>query len=190
MNAKERLLVSLTASLSLLASCGGSDSSQNDFLVVQDLNADPTGFTTAIEFPNDALPIGPASFEADGGQVAQSSSLDSDDPTRLLLTWDERVTPSSQVRILGQDGISEAFQPVATTDDSAPTYVVEGASQGLGLGADVIMVAFSGPRVIPEVAEDGSNWSLVLGTASVSLEDSMLEFDAVSYTHLTLPTKA
>ena len=179
MNARELLLVSLAACSLPLASCGSDGPAPSAFNVLQDLTEDPTGFTTAVDFSGDGLMLGPASFEADAGQLAQSAVVDTEDPSRLLVTWDERVTPSHQVRIVGQTGIPETFQPVTATDSSAPTFQITNATQGVGLGADVIDVAFSGPRVTTETAEDGANWSLVYGALMISLENSELEFDEV-----------
>ncbi len=182
MKAREILLVSLASCSLPLASCGGDGPAPSPFQVVQDLSEDPAGFTTAVDFTGEGLVLGPASFESDAGQLAQSTAVDAEDPTRLLVTWNERVTPSHQVRIVGQSGIPETFQPVTASDNAAPTFEISGATQGVGLGDDVIDIAFSGPNVTPESVGDGANWDLISSGITSSLEGSAFEFDESAQT--------
>ena len=92
---------------------GGANSS-----VVQDLGADPSRQTTVITLPSaPSGPLTPGMFEADGTQLADSVSVVGSQAT---VTWDERVSPSDQVRAVGVPGVASDFVSVATSDSSSP----------------------------------------------------------------------
>lgn len=181
---KHRLaLPSLFVALTILSGCGGGGVGETAELgvlsVTQDLDADPDGHTTVIDFGAPAPVATLASFQADNG--AQPVELQSAGDS-LTVRWDARVTPSDQVRIVGVAGVDDDFMSVVTTDDSAPTFVVDSATQGAGLGNDSFTVTFSGPRVVPEVAGDGGNWEVVVDGVAFGLDASALSFDPSSQT--------
>ena len=178
MKARTLLLAGLPLVALSLGSCGGGgDSDPAPFAVQQDLTLDPTGFTTVLDFATLAPLFGPGNLESDGGQVAQSVVVDGADDTRLIVGWNERVTPQHQVRVNDVAEVLETFVSVTTTDSSAPTFTITSATQGVGLGADTVQVAFSGPNVIASHVEDGANWNLVYGATTIDLAASTLSFD-------------
>ena len=190
MKARTLLPLGLPLVALFLGSCGGSDDvDPAAFAVQQDLDLDPTGFTTVVDFAGIAPLFGPGNIESNGGQTAQVVMLDAGDDTRLFVEWDERVTPSHEVRVTGVDGVDEGFVSVTTTDASAPTFAIDDAQQGAGLGADTIEVSFSGPNVVPLDVVLGGNWSLVYGATTIGLDASSLDFDESTQV-LTITTDA
>ncbi len=158
------------------AACSTSSSDGTAFTITsasQDLGSDPDGRTTVITFPLD-LPAGviAGNFEASGAQTATGVAIVGSTAT---VTWDDRVSPSDQVRLVGVVGFSAAFAGVTTTDASAPTFTSAGTQNvGAGLGLDEISVQFSGPRVVEAQAEDPSNWRLEVGGEVLDLTGSVL----------------
>ena len=159
-------------------SADGSSGSTNAIATaVQDLGLDPYGETTVLAFSSvsglaAALPV---HFEADGGQKAQSVAVVDDEVT---IVWDERVTPSDQVRVVGLSGFSQAWRPVTTTDPAPPTFAIVDADQNAGVGNDTLVVAFSGAYVVEETAVDLDNWTLTVDDVELDLAGSTFDFDA------------
>lgn len=173
-----RLVLLLAPSLALAAACSSSSSSGTAVTVTsatQDLTADPDGQTTVVVF-GAALPAGvlAANFEASGGQSAVSAMVAGDTAT---VTWDARVTPSHQVRLVGVGGFASAFSAVATSDASAPTFTTVGTQNAGPLGSDTLVVQFAGPRVAEDVAEDPANWRLSVGGTALDLTSAVLTLD-------------
>jgi hypothetical protein len=170
-----------------VAACS-HDSSESSLVslqsAVQDLGVDPDGTTTVLTLGSAVVGLTEANFEADGGQLPQSVSIQG---AEVTVTWDERVTPSHRVRVINVSGVSAAYADVETSDDSAPTFVVEDAQQLAGLGGDVVIVQFSGPRLVEAQAEDLSNWELKVGGQALSLAGSTLDLDPLTG-ELTLVT--
>jgi hypothetical protein len=163
-----------------VASCS-HDSSETSLVAlqsaVQDLGVDPDGTTTVLTLGAAVAGLTEANVEADGGQTPLSVSTVG---AELTVTWDERVTPSHRVRMINVEGVSAAYADVETSDDSAPTFTIEDAQQLAGLGDDVIVVQFSGPRLIEAQAEDSANWELEVGGESLSLSGSSLDLDPLT----------
>ena len=163
----------------MAAGCSGGsatgDANINIENVSQDLNADPDGLTTRVTLDSEpsATPAASA-FEGSGGQIAQDVSGTGTD---LLVRWNERVTPSHQVRITGVAKINDGFVDVTTTDDSVPTFSVTDASQNPGLGGDWIEVTFSGARLVSEPVTDPANWIMWVNGSEVDLAGTAVEFD-------------
>lgn len=157
---------------------GGSSGSTNTIAVaVQDLALDPFGETTVLSFVSTSG-IGAATianFESDGGQSPQSVVVVADEVT---IVWDERVTPSDQVRAIDLSGVSNAWRPVTTTDPAAPTFAITDADQNAGVGNDTLTVAFSGAYVVEETAEDLASWTLTVDGVDLDLAGSTFDFDA------------
>jgi hypothetical protein len=177
-----RALACALLGLAPACSSGGSGSSgvQNAVLtVVQDLTLDPDGLVTVVSFQGAiAATLDESNFESDGTQVAQSVVVAGDEAT---VTWDERVTPSHEVRVVGLSGTPAVFVAVDTTDDAPPTYAVTDAQQvGGGLGNDTLEIEFSGAHVVPETAEDLANWTLEVQGQELDLTGSVFSFDALT----------
>jgi hypothetical protein len=168
-------LAALGLCLSLAAcSGGGSDDAAASITVlsvVQDLGLDPDGTTTVVTLSEPMASIDESRFEADGGQTALTATVAGDEVT---VTWDERVTPSHEVRIAGVAAVVPAFVAVETSDDSQPTFTITDAQQTPGLGGDTITVQFAGPRVVEAEAEDPDNWTLTVNGADLDLGGSVL----------------
>ena len=169
-----------------LQGCGGGGSGGTPPLnaiatAVQDLSADPDGLTTVITFASERglAAAAAANFEADGGQTAQTILVAG---TEATITWDERVSPSHQVRATGLAGVSNAYHAVTTSDPSAPAFTVASASQNPGLGGDTIELDFSGPRVLASEANDPSNWVLETGGRNLDLAGSTFVLDPSTQT--------
>jgi len=171
------------ALLGLATACSSGSSGsgvQNAVLtVVQDLTLDPNGLVTVVSFQGPITgTLDESHFESDGTQVAQSVVVAGDEAT---VTWDERVTPSHEVRVIGFSGTPSVYVAVDTTDDAAPTYAITDAQQiGGGLGNDTLEIEFSGANVVPETAEDLANWTLEVQGQSLDLTGSVFSFDAVT----------
>jgi hypothetical protein len=180
------LVPSLSVSLLVLASCGGGGSDGSGVLqvqsVVQDLDLDPDGTTTVIEFDRAVTTLTVSNFATDAEATPTAVTLDGEFAT---VVWSARVGPASQVSLTGVAGASA--HAVTTTDDSAPSYEVLAATQGEGLGADVIEIQFSGPRVDPLQVVEGGNWLLEIGSSDFPLSASDFDFDVEQQT-LTITT--
>jgi len=172
------LLVALGLGLSACSSGGGGDG--NGFVsAVQDLGLDPEGRTLVVTFERSPGLLTPGNFTANGGQLV----------TNVLVTgavatvvWDERVTPTHQVQVLGVDGVATVAHAVTTTDGAAPTFTIAAAVQNPGLGGDTITVQFSGARVIEAEAEDTGSWSLAIDGTALDLVGSVFDLDPVTQT--------
>lgn len=186
-----RLPVLLALLLSpCLPGCSGGDGGENALLAaLQDLDLDPDGRTTVLTFAGAAPLIGPGSLEASGGQQAVSVSVDPLAAEALVVVWDQRVTPSHSVTVVGQESVPELPRVVETSDPSAPSFEILAANQGPGLGNDTLVIEFSGPRVVPDSVASGANWVLTAGSFDQSLADSELDFD-VALQRLTIETSA
>ncbi|MDP6538523.1 MAG: hypothetical protein QF410_03155 [Planctomycetota bacterium] len=177
----------------LAAGCSGGSSTAGADIniehVSQDLSADPDGLTTRVTLDTEPLTApAAANFEASGGQSASSVSSTGTD---FLVVWDERVTPSHQVRITGVGAIDDGFVDVTTTDGAAPTFSVTDGIQNPGLGGDWLEVSFSGARVVPEQATDPANWLLWIDGQALDLAGSTIDFDvATQVASLTLGSGA
>src|SRR5688572_3298264 len=164
-----------------LAACsgGGSGSGDNNLILgaVQDLTLDPAGLTTVITFTSDPGALTPAQFDASGVQSAQSVLQVGFVAT---VVWDERVTPSHDIRVLNAVHVPESFVDVTTSDRSVPTFAVTSAIQVVGLGADTISVQFSGPRVVESEAEAIASWTLEVNGTEMDLTGSTFTLDNVT----------
>ena len=173
----------LGSALFLSACTGGSTSSGSAggaiAAVQQDLTVDPTGVTTRITLPSAPGTLSPANFEADGGQVALTVSVVG---TVATVTWDDRVTPSDQVRAVSVPGITTAYAAVTTSDATAPTFAVSNGVQAAGVGNDTFDVTFTGPRLVEAEAEDVSNWRLSENGGDVNLTGSVFDYDPITGT--------
>jgi len=146
--------------------------------VVQDLGADPSGQTTVITLPSaPSGPLTPGMFEADGTQLADSVSVVGSQAT---VTWDERVSPSDQVRAVGVPGVASDFVSVATSDSSSPTFTVGAGTQTPGLGGDAFTIQFTGPRVIEAEAEDLACWTIRQDGLVQDLTGSTFDYDPLT----------
>lgn len=167
---------------SLCACSGGGGGGGSGILVtaaLQDLGADPSGHTTVVTFSAAPPALTTANFESTGGQNATSVLVAGTDAT---VTWDARVTPAHQVRVVGALGVAAVFAVVATSDASAPTFTIPLATQLVDpatYGGDSLTVAFAGPNVVAATAEDVSNWTLSAGGSALDLTGSTLTFDAL-----------
>lgn len=180
----------LLASLALLiAGCSGGGDSTGTFSissVVQDLTVDPNGLTTVVTFDGAPLALAAGDFAASGGQSAASVSGSG---STYTVTWNARVTPSHQVRVIGKPGVSSAWAAVTASDTSAPTFAITDTTQTSALGGDSIEVTFSGPRVIESEAEDASNWAFVENGQTISLANATFALDnATQVLTITLGT--
>jgi hypothetical protein len=107
------------------------------------------------------------------------------------VVWDERVTPSDQVRLVGVAGVSSGYHAVTTSDASAPTFAITDAQQTPGLGGDTITVEFSGPRVAEAQAEDPASWTLTIQATALDLAGSTFDLDpGTQVLSITLGTMA
>ena len=175
-----------------LGACSSKGSSATNSIetVLQDLTLDPTGTTTVVEFSTTAGLSGAtiANFEADGSQTPISVVVVVDTVT---IQWDERVSPSDEVRAVGIAPVAETFHAVTTSDASAPAFTVTSAIQTPGLGGDTIDLQFTGPYVVAATAETLANWSLTVGSTALDLTGSSFVFDDSTQTlAVTLGTNA
>jgi hypothetical protein len=163
-----------------LAACsdGGATNGPNAVqTVVQNLTLDPSGHTTVISLRKSAGTLSAANFEADGGQAPVSVLVSG---SSVAVTWDERVTPDHEVRLINVDGLPDDFVPVTTTNANAPTFTITSGQQNPGLGGDVLMAQFSGARLVEAQAEDESNWELRVGDVALSLDGSTLDYNPLT----------
>lgn len=155
-----------------LAGCGGSSgggTSNGIVSAVQDLTADPDGLTTTISF---AVPPGvltTANFASDGAPTPVGVIVAGADAT---VTWDQRIPPGVSVQAIGVPDTPASFISITSSDASAPTFAITDASQIAGLGTDTIEITFSGPRVVEALAEDPSNWELIVNSQVMDLTGS------------------
>lgn len=158
------LLAALSFSVIAAGCSSSSDPEVNDAQVgaaVQDLVEDRDGHTIAVSVEGSFGAIVAGSVEASAGQNATMVTLDGN---RVLIEFDDRVTPSHQVRFVGIEGLTEEWISVTTTDPRTPRLGILGATQDVSdneLGGDQITIAFvAGPRVIQSEAENPDNWVL------------------------------
>lgn len=183
----------LALCLGLASACSSSSGTPlptNAILTaLQDLTLDPTGTTLVVTLSEDPdTVLTPANFDTDGAQVATSVTVVG---SVVTVVWDERVTPSHEVRVTGVTSIDAAFEAVTTSDPNPPTFTVDSGVQTAGLGGDTIEVTFSGAQLIPETVEDPSNWVLRIGATNLDLTGSTFTFDAPTQTlDITLGTGA
>lgn len=176
----------LALALGLAAACSSSSESPDSGVVVvgsvvQDLDEDADGQTLILAAPGFASRITTGSVEASGGQVAQSVFVSGDD---VAVVFDQRVTPSHQVRIVGLTGVSSEWRAVTTSDPRAPQMTIISATQDVSdnaLGGDQIVVGFvAGPRMIESEVEDITNWTLTVDGVQLDLSGSTIVHDVNS----------
>lgn len=166
------------AGLALLSACSSSDSTNPEVVsALQNLTTDPTGLTTVVSFSDSVGSLTASQFEADGGQTAQSATPAGN---TYVVVWDQRVTPSHQVRVTGVENVAETFISVTTSDSSAPTFSVASATVTTGWGGDTINVQFSGPNVVAVGAEEPTNWQLRVSGLDIDLDSSSFLFNDVA----------
>lgn len=166
--------LALAAAATFIAACSSSTdtSSFNVSGVVQDLTLDADGLVTVVTIEAAPLFMTTANVVADGGQTATNVSVVG--PT-VQVTWDSRVTPSHNVRVVGVPNVDDSWRSVSSSDPSAPTFTITAATQDVSdnlLGGDTIQVTFAGPRVIQTEAEDHNNWDLEVNGQSLDLSGS------------------
>ncbi len=182
MNLRNTLLLTISTCLPLaLSACSSSSSDSTPALglssAVQDQTADPDGLTTVFTFTVAPTGATTANFEADGGQSATGVVIAGNQAT---VTWDARVTPSHQVRVVGLGGIPAVWTAVGTTNATAPDFTISPATMVAGHGGDTFTVTFSGPRVVETVAEDTTNWLLTVNGTPLDLTGSTFDLDPVT----------
>lgn len=169
------------ALLLLPAGCGGGGSGSSNSIgtALQDLTGDAEGTTTVITFASTKglAAATPADFEATGGQTAQTVTVLGNVVT---VTWDERVTPTHQVRATGLSGVTSAFHAVTTSNAAVPTFTIQSAAQNAGLGGDTVTIEFSGPHIVATEAEDITKWALVTGGIPRDLTGTTFDFDTAN----------
>lgn len=165
----------LALSLGIAAACSSSSDSPAGEVAavgsaVQDLNGDPDGYTVVLAAPGFAARITTDSVEASGGQVAQSVFASGDD---VMVVFDQRVTPSHQVRVVGLTDVSTDWRAVTTSDPRTPQMTIISATQDVSdveLGGDQIVVGFvAGPRMLESDVEDLANWTLTVDGVQLDL---------------------
>ncbi|MCA8981935.1 MAG: hypothetical protein KDC14_18035, partial [Planctomycetes bacterium] len=179
MNSGKSIQRTIICSLSFaIAACssGGTDTPAPTGLTsaVQNQTVDPDGMTTDFSFSFAPTAAIAANFEANGGQTAQTVTISGNVAT---VVWDERVTPSHQVRVVGYAGVPDTWTGVSTSNASAPDFTVSAANMTAGHGGDNFTVTFSGPRVIETQAENPTNWTLSVGGQTLDMTGSVLDLD-------------
>ena len=178
-----RLSTLAPCALVLFAACSSSSSSSPAApgalaAVVQDLGVDPAGLTTVVSLP--ATPseaLTPSHFQSDGGQSAAAVTLIG---LQATVTWDDRVTPSDRVRVVGVANVDPSFSDVTTTDATAPSFTVSAGQQNPGLGMDAFQAVFSGPRLVESIAEAPGTWRVLQGGNIYTLSDAAIDYDPVT----------
>lgn len=178
-----RLSTLAPCALALLAACSSSSSSTPAApgalsAVVQDLGVDPDGLTTVVSLP--ATPseaLAPSHFQSDGGQSAAAVTVVG---MQATVTWDDRVTPSDRVRVVGVANIAPSFSDVTTTDATAPSFTISAGQQNPGLGMDAFQAVFSGPRLVESIAEAPGTWRVLQGGNVYTLSDAAIDYDPVT----------
>lgn len=166
----------------LIASCGGGGSSGSSGTtfsisvdaVVQDLALDPDGRVTTVDFSSGPGALSPGNFVTDGPAVPVSVVLAAGVAT---VTWDDRVTPTHRVRIVGKPAVESTFQSVTTSDATAPTFAITDGTQVAGIGGDTLTAQFAGPRLVEAQAEDPASWALRVDGVELDLAGSTFELD-------------
>jgi len=134
---------------------------------------DPDGQTTVITFISDLPPgVVAANFATSSTQMALTATVVANVAT---VTWDARVSPSDQVKVVGVSGVSDAFSSVTSTNTAAPTFTVSGTQTVGPLGSDDLTVTFAGARVVESEAEDASNWELRVNGTVMDLTGAVLD---------------
>lgn len=171
-------LAGLALGVSACSGGGGGSSTKNTLsTALQDLTQDPNGLTTVLDFASSLGNLTAANFESDGGQNALTVTING---TTATITWDGRVTPSHQVRVVGAGGVKSEFVAVTTSDATTPTFTAT-ATQTAGLGGDVITVSFTGgPRVEPTSVSTPASWSFDQNGSTLSLAGSTFSFNAAT----------
>jgi len=174
-------LVLLLASVFAGCSSGSSGSANSIQTAVQDLAQDADGLVTVVTLSSTSglASATTANFTASGGQLATDVQITDEVVT---ITWDARVSPADTVSVTGLAGVSTAAHAVTSSDTSVPTYSVTSASMNAGLGADVIVLQFSGTHIVPESAEDSDSWTLSAGGNTMNLAGSSFAFDTGAQT--------
>ena len=176
----------LALSLGIVAACSSSSDSPAGEVAavgsaVQDLNGDADGYTVVLAAPGFANRITTDSVEASGGQVAQSVVASGDEVT---VVFDQRVTPSHQVRVVGLTDVATDWRAVTTTDPRTPQMTIISATQDVSdneLGGDQIVVGFvAGPRMIESNVEDLANWTLTVDGFELDLTGTTIAHDVNS----------
>lgn len=161
-----------------LSGCSSSSSSDSSAVatVEQDLSIDADGMTTVVVFNKSPGTLTAANFEADGGQSALTAVQAG---AQYTVTWDDRVTPTHRVRVVGNGNVSATWRPVTTSDGSVPSMTITDASQPDDdvLGGDTIEVTFGGPRVVEVDAESTASWTLTVDGTVLDLTGSALALD-------------
>lgn len=167
-----------------VTSCSSSsdgDASGGITGAVQNLTVDPDGQTLTVDVTGASGVISSVSVEASGGQMAVGVVRTGNS---IAVEFDGRVTTDDQVRILGVEGLNDAWRSVTTSDSRVPQVTVLSASQDTSdnvLGGDVVEVAFySGPRVIESQLLDIDNWTLTVGGLQLNLAGSAVQFDTAT----------
>lgn len=176
----------IALALGIAAACSSSsDSSGDDSValgaVVQDLNEDADGYTVVMTVPGFATQITTGSIEASAGQVAQTVSASGN---QVAVVFDQRVTPSHQVRVNGISGVSSDWRAVTTTDPRTPLMSIVSATQDVSdgvLGGDQIVVGFvAGPRMIESEVEALESWTLTVNGVELDLTGTTIVHDVNS----------
>ena len=178
---KQLCLWSVLLVVSLAAGCssGSSGSSNSIQSAMQDLGQDPDGLVTVITLHSESGLAGAstANFSASGGQLATDVQVAGAVAT---VTWDARVSPADTVAVAGLSGVSTTPHAVTSSDTSAPACSVTSAQMQSGLGADVIVVQFTGTHVVAASAEDPAHWTLSAGGYTLDLAGSTFTFDGTT----------
>lgn len=175
-----RLSTFAPLALALFAACSSSSSSSSSApgaisAVVQDLGADPFGLTTLVSLSGSpSVTLTPGHFQSDGGQTALAVSTSG---SQVTVTWDDRVTPSHRVRIVGVPNIATTFATVTTTDATVPSFTIAAGQQNAGLGNDSFEAHFSGPQLVETLAEAPGTWRVAQNGAQYPLSDATIDYD-------------
>lgn len=173
-------VIALGAAL-FLAACssneGAVSGTQSLSSTLQDLSIDPTGRTTVFTFTTAPTGSGPEAYQADGGQTAQAVSYNGD---TAQVTWSDRVSPSDEVRFVGE-GYSSEWTGVTTSDSSATSFSIMSATQ-VGLGSDELTLSVSGPWLIESEVEEPSNWTYSVDDYAQDISGASFVYDATSAT--------
>ncbi|MCH2106889.1 MAG: Ig-like domain-containing protein, partial [Planctomycetes bacterium] len=162
----------------LFTACTSSDDSSGgsqSFLTsaVQDQGVDPSGHTTVFTFNNAPSGATAGDFQASSGQTAQSVNFSGD---TAVVTWDERVSPSHEVRYVGGSE-TNGWVDVTTSDSGSSAFAISSSSQ-VGLGADEVTVSVTGPWLIEAEVEDPANWTYAVSGYAQDLSGSVFAYDA------------
>lgn len=154
-------------------SAGSTQSSLTSAL--QDQSIDPSGHTTVFTFTKAPSGASAEDFQADGGQTAQSVSFSG---ATAVVTWDERVSPSHDVRYTGGSSVG-GWVDVSTSDSSESSFSITSSSQ-VGLGADEVTLSVTGPWLVESEVEDFESWTYSVSGYPQDLSGSVFAYDAAS----------